>query len=91
MRQIYNFEGARPPICNENLLRLRQARRKKQLQTVLCSIAAGIVMLCMLAFAALIAPSAPTAALVCAGYALISGIVCGAGAIVYAQKGGTAP
>lgn len=88
MNQIYNFEGARPPVLNENLLRAERERRKIRLQTVLCTIAVFVVMLCIVVFAKIIAEFTPVAALVCIGYVTISIIGSGTAAIVYAQKGG---
>lgn len=88
MKQIYNFEGARPPVLNENLLRAEQERRKMRLQTILCTVAAFVVMLCIVVFAKIIAKFTPVAALVCIGYVTISIIGGGTAAIVYTQKGG---
>lgn len=88
MNQIYNFEGARPPVLNEKMLRAEKERRKARLQAVLFMIADVIVMICIVVFARMIGESAPVAAAVCMIYAAVSAIGSGAAAIVYAQKGG---
>lgn len=88
MDQIYNFEGVRPPVLNENMLRAERERRKAQLLVVLFIVAAAIVMLCIVTFTNMVAEFTPVAALVCIGYVVISVLVSGTAAIMYAQKGG---
>lgn len=88
MNQIYNFEGARPPVLNENMLRAERERRKARLLAILFAVAAAIVLLCIAVFAKMVAQSAPVAALVCVAYVAISVVGSGTAAIVYAQKGG---
>lgn len=88
MNQIYNFEGARPPVWNEKMLRAEKERRKARLQAVLFLVVDVIVMMCIVVFAKWIAQSAPVAAMVCLVYAAVSVIGSGAATIVYAQKGG---
>lgn len=88
MDQIYNFEGAKPPILNENMLRNQQERREARRMAVLFALAAALILAMVVWFAVTIAEYAPITASVCVAYAAVSLLGSSAAAIVYAQKGG---
>lgn len=88
MEQIYNFEGAKPPILNENMLKAEAERREARRLAVLFTLASVFLMALVVWFAVSIAEYAPITAFVCAAYAAVSLLGGSAAAIVYAQKGG---
>lgn len=88
MQQIYNFDGAKAPILNENMLKLEQSRRENRRMALLFALAAAIFVALVIWFAAAIADYAPITAIVCVVYAAASALGGSAAAIVYAQKGG---
>lgn len=87
MEQIYNFEGARPPVLNEKLLRAEQERRRQRFQVVLLTMAAIYVLACIGLFASVIFRAASVAAVILIVYMATSMLSGGAFAIYYVRKG----
>jgi len=88
MEQIYNFEACKPPILNENMLRMEAERRSARRFVILFALAACLLLCMAVWFALFIAEYAPITAFVCVAYAAVSLLGGSAAAIVYAQKGG---
>lgn len=88
MEQIYNFEGAKPPVLTEEKLRAEQERRQGGKRILLFFLGAVFEMLCLGSFASSIAVSAPVAAVILYGYIALSVLGGGTFAIFHATKGG---
>ena len=88
MRQIYRFDGARPPLLRESALRAELERRKLRIQTAVAVLAGFLLMIA----AVLLGYSAidwyPVLSLLCFGYIMIAATGGGVIAIVYSRKGG---
>ena len=69
MRQIYNFEPTSVPVVTERMLVLRQEKRK---QNRLLAAAAVVLQICMVLLAVLLRNACPSAAILCAAYAVLS-------------------
>lgn len=88
MKQIYNFEQYKPPVLNENMLRVELERRRLRWQTALIA-AAGILLLisaAMLGF--LVLEDYPWITALCMAYVLLSATGGSVLAIVVTKKGG---
>ena len=65
MKQIYRFDGGRPPVLRESALREELERRRLQRQTALLALAGMLCLLCLVLVAAALYPVYPVLALVC--------------------------
>lgn len=87
MEQIYNFEGVRPPVLNEKLLRAEQTRRRQRIYMVLLILGAIYVLACIGLFASAVVRTASVAAVILMIYVAVSVFSGGAFAIYYVRKG----
>lgn len=88
MEQIYNFDGIKPPVLHENMLKAEAERRSARRFAVLFALAACLILAAAVWFAVIIAEYAPITAFACVAYVAVSLLGGSAAAIVYAQKGG---
>lgn len=88
MKQIYNFNGATPPILNENMLQAKLERRGSRLQIGLLVAALVLTHLIILVFGLVAYAVYPVITLLCLGYDLILTAGSGLAAVVYTKKGG---
>lgn len=88
MEQIYNFEGAQPPVLNEKQLRAELERRQGRKRILLFLLVAIGEMFCLGSFASAISVSAPVAAIFLYGYIALSILGGGTFVIFQATKGG---
>lgn len=86
MKQIYHFDGKRPPVLRESALREALERRRLRRQTTLLALAGMLCLLCLALVAAALYPRYPVLALVCMLH--LAAAVTGAGviSIVFVQK-----
>lgn len=85
MRQIYRFDGARPPMLRESDLRAELARRKLRRQTALLALGGLLSLLCLLLAAVLLYPAAPALSVACGAYLCAASAGTGVIAIVFAS------
>lgn len=88
MKQIYNFDSQTPPVLNENMLRNRQEKKKKNTEHTLLIIACFLIQFAVALFGYSAIDWYPEITLLCYGYVLISttgGIII---AFTYTQREG---
>ena len=85
MRQIYRFDGARPPLLRESDLRAELERRRIRRQTALLALGGVLSLICLLLAAALLYPVAPALSIACGAYLCAASAGAGVIAIVFAQ------
>lgn len=88
MEQIYNFEGAQPPVLNEKQLLAELERRQGRKRILLFLLVAIVELICLGSFASAISVSAPVAAIILYGYIALSILGGGTFVIFHATKGG---
>lgn len=88
MEQIYNFEGARPPVLTEAQLLAVQERRQNRKRILLFFLGAVLELLCLGFFASNIYSTAPVAAIILYCYIALSILGGGTFVIFHAAKGG---
>ena len=88
MKQIYDFEQAKPPVLNENMLRAKIEKRKLRWQTVLLAVAAFLLQVVMILLGLVTSVEYPQIAVGCFVYVVISITGSGVIAIVYSGKKG---
>ncbi len=89
MDQTFDFEFAKPPALNENLLRRELERRQERRKVLLLILAALLGVAAAVAIGLVELQNAPLIGFVCIGYALLTLIGGGITALVYARKGGS--
>ena len=85
MRQIYRFDGARPPLLRESDLRAELERRRIRRQTALLALGGVLSLICLLLAAALLYPVAPALSIACGAYLCAASAGAGVIAIVFAH------
>ena len=85
MRQIYRFDGARPPLLRESALRAELERRRVRRQTTLLALGGVLSLICLLLAAALLYPVAPAVSIACGAYLCAASAGAGVIAIVFAH------
>ena len=88
MKQIYDFERARPPALSERMLRKEAERRRTGAVTALLAVAGLLTQLVVLIFGVLMFGFYPWVTAVCFLYVLISLTGGGVLALVLTKKGG---
>ena len=88
MKQIYNFEQAKPPVLNENMIRTKMEARKLRWQTILLATAAFLMQIVMILLGLVTSVVHPWIAVVCFGYVVVSIMGSSVIAIVYSSKKG---
>lgn len=85
MRQIYRFDGARPPLLRESALRAELERRRLRRQTALLALGGVLSLICLLLAAALLYPAAPAVSIACGAYLCAASAGAGVIAIMFAH------
>lgn len=88
MKQIYNFEQHKPPVLNENMLRVELERRRLRWQTALLALAGILLQVVIVLFGYSAIDWYPWISAICFGYVIISTTGCGVIAVAYSRKGG---
>lgn len=88
MKQTFDFEQFDPPILNENILRRELEKRAERRRTILLTIAGALFQAVFVLLGLLCWSTAPTLALACIGFAIVSMVGSGVITIIYAQRGG---
>jgi len=88
MKEIYRFEGARPPALSERMLLAEIERRRAQKQAALLALAGVFAELCLLAAAFVLQPVNGLLSIACAAYVCAAVIGSGAIAIVFTHRRG---
>ena len=88
MKQIYDFEQAKPPVLNENMIRTKLEKRKLHRQTILLAIAALLMQIVMILLGLVTSVKYPWIAVGCFGYVVVSITGSSVIAIVYSGKKG---
>ena len=88
MKQIYNFEQHKPPVLNENMLRVELERRKLRWQTALIAVAGIFLLIVTALLGYLVLEDYPWITVLCLAYILFSATGGSVLAIVVTKKGG---
>lgn len=88
MKQIYNFEQHKPPVLNENMLRVELERRKLRWQTALIAVAGILLLIVTALLGYLVLEDYPWITVLCLAYILFSATGGSVLAIVVTKKGG---
>ena len=89
MKQIYNFEQYKPPVLNENMLRVELERRRLRWQTALIAVAGILLLISASMLGFLVLEDYPWITALCLAYVLFSATGGSVLAIVVTKKGGT--
>ena len=88
MKQIYHFDGIKPPAVSEKTLRAEIDRRKMKGQTALLALAGLLAEICLLTAAFILQPVNAILSMIFVAYVCIAISGSGAIAIVFAHKRG---